>query len=546
MNTPKQIISKSINVLPPKEQNTFNDNTSRNRTDSTFLTVSTDDVSFASNQIRKITQKFHLQNYYNKKPWDKDANNNIFLTSGKSNFMLINEVKNKLKTKKPLKELNTNMNSYIPNDQHDKIIEASHILKRYENRKDCKEPYIDIYTYKTQSKEICIKNMLIDLMNEERMKLNKHEQEISRALTLNQRDLDKDIALFDTFTNDVRIKSKEIENRLGRVMQENKHSIDRKKKHTQDHRVILDEMEKTLRQIITLKFYAVFVHTILGGGKKYIKSKLPDKLEIKDNREQELVEYTQQICDELGFLLDDEDDKECQRILSDPEEVMNIYEQCENNILKFIAQRDEFIKERNAIANNQKENIDDLLMKYNLHEEEYQGYLNEHNYLEQRINDIKEGMIFDEFFIDALNYICEIDALIVGPPLKMKEKLPKHKIINKVLERSNSCLEQVELNINKMIEELECYEEENSELFNKCVNKRKKDNKLKRYLQEKETIEEKLEERARRLNSKMGHVVIRGRGRYPEPIPLHILKNRKANKITITDNTDEFKMLEYH
>ena len=534
----------------PKEQNSLNDNTntSRNRTESSFLTISTDDVSFASNQIRKITHKFHLQNYYNKKAWDKDTNNNIFLTSGKSNFMLINEVKNKLKTKKPLKELNINMNKYIPTDQHDKIMEASHILKRYDNRKDCKEPYIDIYTYKTQSKEICIKNMLIDLMNEERMKLDKHQQEISRALTLNQRDLDRDIALFDTFKNDVRIKSKEIENRLGRIMQENKHSIDRKKKHTQDHRVILDEMEKTLRQIITLKFYAVFVHTILGGGRKYINSKLPDKLEIKDNRELELVECAQQICDELGFLLDEDDEEmfECQRILSDPEEVMNIYEQCENNILKFIAQRDEFIKERNNIASNQKENIDDLLMKYKLHEEEYQGYLNEHNYLEQRINDIKEGMMFDELFIDALNYICEIDALILGPPLKITEKLPKHKIINKVLERSNSCLEQVELKIHKMIKELECCEEENSEVFNKCVNKRKKENKLQRYLEEKETIEEKLEERARRLNSKMGHVIIRGRGRYQEPIPLHILKNRKANKVTVTDDTDEFKMLEYH
>ena len=73
--------------------------------------------------------------------------------------------------------------------------------------------------------------MLIDLMNEERMKLDKHYQEISRALTLNQRDLDRDIALFDIFKNDIRIKTKEIENRLGRVMQENKHSIDRKKKH---------------------------------------------------------------------------------------------------------------------------------------------------------------------------------------------------------------------------------------------------------------------------------------------------------------------------
>jgi hypothetical protein len=103
----------------------------------------------------------------------------------------------------------------------------------------------------------------------------------------------------------------------------------------------------------------------------------------------------------------------------------------------------------------------------------YQEYLNEHNYLEPRINNIKEGMIFDELFINTLNYIGEIDALRIVHPLKLKEKLSKHTITNQIIERSNSCSEQVKLNINKMIEELEYYEKESSELINKYVNKRK-------------------------------------------------------------------------
>ena len=82
----------------------------------------------------------------------------------------------------------------------------------------------------------------------------------------------------------------------------------------------------------------------------------------------------------------------------------------------------------------------------------YQEYLNEDNYLEPKINNIKEGMVFDELFIDALNYIGEIDALRIVLPFKLKEKLPKHKIANQVIERSNTCSKQVKLDIYKMIE----------------------------------------------------------------------------------------------
>ena len=115
----------------------------------------------------------------------------------------------------------------------------------------------------------------------------------------------------------------------------------------------------------------------------------------------------------------------------------------------------------------------------------YQEYLNEHNYLEPRINNIKEGMVFDELFIDALNYIGELYALRKVHPLKLKEKLLKHKITNQIIERSNSCSEQIKLDIYKIIEKLEYSEEENIELINKCVNKRKKENKFNGYLQKK-------------------------------------------------------------
>ena len=41
----------------------------------TFITSTTDDVSFAQNQINKITRSNYLHEYYKLKPWEKAPNN---------------------------------------------------------------------------------------------------------------------------------------------------------------------------------------------------------------------------------------------------------------------------------------------------------------------------------------------------------------------------------------------------------------------------------------------------------------------------------------
>jgi hypothetical protein len=139
MNTSR--LSKSnVNILSNKTKLLHTSST-------TFLTSSTDDISFASNQIQKINKKIFLQEYYNKKPWNKDSNNNIFLENGKSNFMLLHEIKKKLLHKQSLKDINWHSQRYFNEKQFNKVLDASHIVKQHETRKETVEPYIDIHTY---------------------------------------------------------------------------------------------------------------------------------------------------------------------------------------------------------------------------------------------------------------------------------------------------------------------------------------------------------------------------------------------------------------
>ena len=512
----------------------------------TFLTSSTDDVSFAANQIQKINKKMFLQEYYHKKPWNKDSNNNIFLENGKSNFMLLHEIKKKLLHKHSLKDINWHSQRYFNEKQLNKVLDASHIVKQHETRKETVEPYIDIHTYKQQSKEICVNNMLINILNEERNKINQKQQAISNALVRSHNDLDNDISLFDSFKDDMRKQTKQNEIYLSKVSLHNKQLLDMKKKCMQDHRLILDEIEKTIRQIITHKYYAVFVHSLLGNGEKIIHSSIPDKIEIKYNREVELTEYVEHICNEMMFLLNNNTaNTNMINVDVDTERIINIFEQSENNIIRLIKLKEEYDIERSNIISSNASTINELVKRYELHESEYNAYVSEVEDLEKEMNVINSNINVDEFIMNAVNYLFELDEVLVGAPFKSKDNLPKIKLLHKILDRSVSRLRKLEHSINTYLYEIEMNEKENSELFNKCIDERKKENKLLRYFKEKEQQSSKQNEKAKNLNSKLKLFVFTGRKKYAGPIPLHILKHKQRHKTPIKDTNEEQRLIDY-
>ena len=174
----------------------------------TFLTSSTDDVSFAQNQINKITRSNDLREYYKLKPWEKSMVS-VFKEEGKSNFMLLSDIRKKISIEnKSVKDINWSNQKYFTQEQLDKFFDASQIMRRVNNKKQCKEPFIDLFTYASQSKEICVRNMLIDLMNEERRKISRNQKEISNALQQSICELNNDIVLFDNFKEEDNFKEK--------------------------------------------------------------------------------------------------------------------------------------------------------------------------------------------------------------------------------------------------------------------------------------------------------------------------------------------------
>ncbi len=67
-------------------------------------------------------------------------------------------------------------------------------------------------SYMRDTKEICLKNYLIDLLKEKRTEINDKEISITKALRESEKKLDKDYKEFATFMEDMKNLHKENEN----------------------------------------------------------------------------------------------------------------------------------------------------------------------------------------------------------------------------------------------------------------------------------------------------------------------------------------------
>lgn len=507
----------------------------------TFITSTTDDVGFAQQQIDKIDRQNYLSNYYRLKPWEQISNYNIYASSGKSNYSLLSDIRKKVKIGKPIKEINWSTEKSLNRNQLQKVFDASQIMKRIRNNSEFKEPYIDLHTYSSQSREICIRNMLIDLMNDERKKITQHQKEISYALSHSLKELNNDMNIFEKFQEEVRKKSKETEITLNKLLQQNKKLVDKKKKVNQEHRLLLDEIEKVIRMIFNMKYFGLFVQNLLGGETKFNDNSLRDGVDIKNNREKELEVYYEKIVNDFGGLLEHGIDE---KTLSDPSQIMNIFEQYEDNIIKLLNQKEDYEIEKDEWKKKTEEHFRDYYLKEQLSNDEYQRILKDIEIIQKQIRQIKANSESGEFVKASAQFITELESAIlpVSNPGINVGKIQERKIV-KVIDRTLEGLEKIEFKINDLISELEKYD--GDPLLYECIEAKKKQNKFIRYLKEKQAIQEREKKAREELENKMNQYIIKGRGRWKIPVPPNIAKNKRKSVVEVDEENHDVEMLEY-
>ena len=195
---------------------------------SVFMTI-TDDVGFSKLQIDKINKSLLKEKENKLKPWLKKINNNIYISNGKTNYQLKKELNKKFKIireNKDIKKINWSKQNYYNRKQLNSIFDgyqiSKKILNKYEVKRKVKDRGFYMDEFITQTKNISMDNLKINLLKNERDKVHLKESQYEKALEYEKKSLEKDIQNFDNFKLDVKRKLKDDELTLIKLMQENK------------------------------------------------------------------------------------------------------------------------------------------------------------------------------------------------------------------------------------------------------------------------------------------------------------------------------------
>ena len=294
-----------------------------------------------------------------------------------------------------------------------------------------------------------------------------------------------------------------------------------------------------------MKQYSVFTHTLLGGESEILHCTLGNQIEIKNSREKDLESYTNQILTELGNMSKSANfDEETQNLLNEPERLVQKFKNIELRILDDLKDKEETMRQikRQEVIN--KDDLKELKAKVALSQEEYDQLVEIKDKLQEEIDNISFETPQTYFTLLSYDFINELSNVIMPKSSKIDSKtnsIHLKKSINDTLKELN----RIEIFINDKINCLEDYEENNKEIFAKCIEDVKLDNRFNKYLQEKKRMHEEFEKKKEGVDNKMKQYVFKGRGRDIRPIPPNLLKKLKKKKVVVIHTDDDYQMLYY-
>ena len=165
-----------------------------------------------------------------------------------------------------------NKNNYFPSENIETIQDAKEILKSMQKsivqEKLITKKYnqfnrVDLHTFREHNRNICLNNILINIIKSESNKIKNKEIVVSKALNEANEDFDKDTEKFAKLTkNEIsNFKNKEI--KLEEAIRQNRVLIDEIRKKNYELYSIKEEVKKYIRDILSYIKYEHFIKKIM-------------------------------------------------------------------------------------------------------------------------------------------------------------------------------------------------------------------------------------------------------------------------------------------
>ena len=506
----------------------------------------TDDTIFAISVIKNMDDM--IAKRINKNLIWKRKVNNIYDICSSKNRKDIKDIQTKVR------ENNNNYtfdlhneikkNKYIPDEKKKTIKDATDIMNRMKinmmNEKKSNffnQKYrIDLHTFTKQNRDICLKNILINLIKNERNIISTKEYQITKALEDAYNNFMKDTSAFNEFTINQKRQFREKEKNLEESIKTNKILIEQLKKLNSEIHGTQEEIEKNVNDIILYKYYGSFIINVLGSDVLLKGIKLTST--SPQNKDKDMETTINNIFNEFNFILNDKNiPEENKEILNDPEILYSLFVTIESNIIQTMNERDDVIKER--IRNKIEYEKELTTLKNKLISEE-KDLVNLTNEIILRKNIITPSNDYKKIIDENDVYIYDIyQELTKALDIKNKPHLNLD-----LCQETLDLLHTIEDKVIYVFDEMDKIvdnekDKEPDETFKNILDKVKLDNKFEKYKESRIAMMKLEEEKNLKYQQRMNRYKINGPITYPPPW-VYAKKKHDKNKIKKkVDNDDD-------
>ena len=529
-----------------------------------FMTIS-DDMGFANKQIEKIDDIFKKDKENDKKFWQKHLSNNIYNLNGKTNHQILRELTQRFKLVKDndITKVDFSKQPYLNNRQVNQILDGNKISKRVlekaEIERKIKDKKIYLNEFISQTKSVSLNNLKMKLIGKERMKVAQKEKDYENALKYELRSLEKDIENFDKYKIEEKQRIKNDEITLNKLIQKNKILFEENKRQLHEYKFLVEEIIRYIKLIINYKTYASFVHTLLDDENKILTINLNEYINYKNWTEKDLNKYIKKALNELNLYLKEISlNEKTLDILSDNNRLELLFQIMEDNILQVFKQREAFEAEEKRIMEENMKIYDKLMNDYENNKAKYELYINE-------LEDDKK--ILDKYNMDPelYDYYTEMNFLLNDlchfvVDENSKEMKKSSSQLNLTTDKTedesgfylrrdvNKCVEiltKKQFYVQDLITEIETYKQNDPELFRIIIGEVRINNRIKRREIEKQKNLKKELTKRENIIKKYRQNILRQKYKFREPIPYHIVQERKKHVVIYKPESTATNLLFY-
>lgn len=520
-----------------------------------FVTIS-DDLGFANKQIEKIEDIVKKDKENEQKPWEKKVFN-IYKLNGKTNYQILKEFTQRFKIIKnnDIAKLDWSKQNYLSNRQVNQILVGNKISKRVLDKMKINQKVSDKKTYLnefiSETKNISFNNLKMKLIANERKKVSQKEKDYENALDYEMKSLEKDIESFQLYKIGAKQRMKNDELTLIKLIQKNKELYEENRRQSHEYKYIVEEIIRYIKLIINYKTYASFVHTLLDQDSKILSVNLNEYINYKNWTEKDLNIYIKKALDELNLYLKEIlFNENALAILSDNNRLEILFKIMEDNILQVFKQKEKLEEEDKRITEENTKIYDKLMKDYENNKSKYAIYLTELEEEKKKLQKFNIDPELFDYYSEMFILFNDISIFIISDQEKqLKKNMSQSNLTTKQSEDNseytlrknmNKCIEslkQKQFYVQGLINEIELYQKEDPELLKIIVNEIKINNRINRRKKEKQKNIEKDILKRKNLVKKYRQNILRQKFKFQEPIPYHIIQERKKHVVKYKPDT---------